>query len=40
MLFRDYPIVQAFVLISAAFYVVVFLVADILHALLDPRVRL
>jgi peptide/nickel transport system permease protein len=37
---RDYPIVQAFVLISAAFYVLVFLVADVLHAALDPRVRL
>jgi peptide/nickel transport system permease protein len=40
MLFRDYPIVQAFVLVSAAFYVLVFLVADVLHAVLDPRVRL
>jgi peptide/nickel transport system permease protein len=40
MLFRDYPIVQAFVLVSAAFYVVVFLLADVLHAMLDPRVRL
>ena len=40
MLFRDYPIVQAFVLVSAAFYVLVFLAADVLHAVLDPRVRL
>jgi peptide/nickel transport system permease protein len=40
MLFRDYPIVQAFVLISATFYVLVFLAADVLHAVLDPRVRL
>jgi peptide/nickel transport system permease protein len=37
---RDYPIVQTFVLVSAAFYVVVFLFADIVHAALDPRVRL
>lgn len=40
MLFRDYPIVQAFVLVSAAFYVLVFLAADLVHAMLDPRVRL
>jgi ABC-type dipeptide/oligopeptide/nickel transport system permease component len=32
--------VQAFVLVSAAFYVLVFLAADVLHAVLDPRVRL
>lgn len=40
MLFRDYPIIQAFVLISASFYVLVFLVADVVQAVLDPRVRL
>jgi peptide/nickel transport system permease protein len=40
MQFRDYPIVQAFVLVSAVVYVFVFLLADIAHALLDPRVRL
>jgi peptide/nickel transport system permease protein len=40
MLYRDYPIIQAFVLISATVYVLVFLVADVLHAYLDPRVRL
>jgi peptide/nickel transport system permease protein len=40
MLFRDYPVVQAFVLVSAAFYVLVFLAADLVHAMLDPRVRL
>ncbi|MBM3678505.1 MAG: ABC transporter permease [Actinobacteria bacterium] len=38
--FRDYPVIQTFVLVSAAFYVLVFLVADVVHALLDPRVRL
>jgi peptide/nickel transport system permease protein len=40
LLVRDYPVIQTFVLVSAAFYVLVFLVADIVHALLDPRVRL
>jgi peptide/nickel transport system permease protein len=40
MRLRDYPVIQAFVLITAAVYLVVFLVADVLHAWLDPRVRL
>lgn len=37
---RDYPVIQTFVLITAAFYLLVFLVADVLHAWLDPRVKL
>ncbi len=40
LLIRDYPVIQAFVLIVAAFYVLVFLVADVVQALLDPRVKL
>jgi peptide/nickel transport system permease protein len=40
LLLRDYPVIQAFVLISATFYVLVFLLADLVHAVLDPRVRL
>jgi peptide/nickel transport system permease protein len=40
LLVRDYPVIQAFVLVSATFYVLVFLLADVVHALLDPRVRL
>jgi peptide/nickel transport system permease protein len=40
LLLRDYPVIQAFVLISATLYVLVFLVADLVHAVLDPRVRL
>jgi peptide/nickel transport system permease protein len=40
LLVRDYPVIQTFVLVSATFYVLVFLVADIVHALLDPRVKL
>jgi peptide/nickel transport system permease protein len=40
LVYRDYPVIQGFVLVVATFYVVVFLLADILHALLDPRVKL
>jgi peptide/nickel transport system permease protein len=40
LLYRDYPVVQASVLVIAACYVLVFLVADVLHAMLDPRVRI
>jgi peptide/nickel transport system permease protein len=40
LLVRDYPVIQTFVLVSAAFYVLVFLAADIVHALIDPRVNL
>jgi peptide/nickel transport system permease protein len=38
--YRDYPVVQAAVFIYAFVYVIVFLIADIVHAALDPRVRL
>jgi len=38
--YRDYPVVQAAVFIYAFAYVIVFLIADIVHAALDPRVRL
>jgi peptide/nickel transport system permease protein len=40
LLYRDYPVVQASVLVIAACYVLVFLVADVVHAMLDPRVRI
>jgi peptide/nickel transport system permease protein len=40
LLYRDYPVVQAAVFIYAAGYVIAFLLADIVHAALDPRVRL
>jgi peptide/nickel transport system permease protein len=36
---RDYPIVQASVLVSATIYVFVNLAVDILYAVLDPRIR-
>ena len=39
LLVRDYPVIQAFVLVTATAYVLVFLLADLLQAALDPRVR-
>lgn len=36
---RDYPLVQGAVLLIAAIYIAVNLAADILHGVLDPRVR-
>ena len=36
---RDYPIVQASVLVSATIYVFVNLAVDILYAFIDPRIR-
>ena len=38
--FRDFPIVQATVLLSGAMIVVVSLLVDILYAVIDPRIRL
>jgi peptide/nickel transport system permease protein len=40
LLTRDYPVIQAFVLITALIYVTSFLIADIVHAVLDPRLTL
>ena len=37
---RDYAMVQALVLIIAAAYVALNLVAELVHAALDPRIRL
>ena len=39
ILFRDYPVVQAAALLTAAVFVVVNLVVDISYAYLDPRIR-
>ena len=36
---RDYPVIQGFVLFSAAVYVLVNLVTDIAYHWIDPRVR-
>ena len=38
--FRDFPVVQAIVLIGGAMIVVVNLMIDILYAIIDPRIRL
>lgn len=40
ILSRDYPVVQALLLLAVAIFVVVQLITDILHAFLDPRVRI
>ena len=36
---RDFPVVQAVALVFAVMVVLVYLLADIVHAMLDPRVR-
>jgi peptide/nickel transport system permease protein len=36
---RDFPVVQAVTLVFAVMVVLVYLLTDIAHALLDPRVR-
>ena len=37
---RDYPVIQANVLILAAMYVLINLLVDILYAVIDPRIKL
>ncbi|MEK7872770.1 MAG: ABC transporter permease subunit, partial [Chloroflexota bacterium] len=39
VVFRDYPIVQAVILIMSLWFLVVNLVVDLLYGLLDPRIR-
>jgi peptide/nickel transport system permease protein len=36
---RDFPVVQAVTLVFAVMVVLVYLLTDVVHALLDPRVR-
>ncbi|MER5394688.1 ABC transporter permease, partial [Saccharopolyspora sp. NPDC002686] len=36
---RDYPVVQAAVLVSAVGYIVVNLLVDLLYSVVDPRIR-
>ena len=36
---RDYPVIQGVVLVTAAGYVVVNLLVDIVYSLLNPRIR-
>lgn len=37
---RDYPVIQAVVLITATSYIVINFVVDLLYSLIDPRVRI
>jgi peptide/nickel transport system permease protein len=39
IVFRDFPVVQAVVLLTAAIVISVNLLVDILYAYLDPRIR-
>lgn len=39
ILSRDYPVVQAFTVIVALFFVLVNIMVDISYAYLDPRIR-
>jgi peptide/nickel transport system permease protein len=36
---RDFPVVQAVTLVFAVLVVLVYLLTDVIHSLLDPRVR-
>jgi peptide/nickel transport system permease protein len=36
---RDFPVVQGFTLVVAAFFLFANIVADLLYSLLDPRIR-
>ena len=40
LLYRDYPVIQASVVVIATCYLLVFLIADVLQAMLDPKVRI
>ncbi|MPM26743.1 Dipeptide transport system permease protein DppB [bioreactor metagenome] len=37
---RDYPVIQAIVLVIATLFVLVNLMTDLVYALADPRIRL
>ena len=37
---RDYPVIQAIVLVIATIFVLVNLVTDLIYAIVDPRIRL
>jgi peptide/nickel transport system permease protein len=39
VLARDYPIIQALILLFSAIYVLINLVIDVLYSMLDPRIR-
>jgi peptide/nickel transport system permease protein len=37
---RDYPVVQVLLLLSVTIFVLIQLLTDIVHAYLDPRIRI
>jgi peptide/nickel transport system permease protein len=37
---RDYPVIQAVVLVTAAAYIVINLLVDLLYSVIDPRIRI
>ena len=37
---KDFPVVQAFTAIFAAFFIATNILTDVIYALVDPRVRL
>jgi len=39
VLARDYPVIQAMILLTSGVYVLVNLLVDIAYTLLDPRIR-
>ena len=39
MLARDYPVIQALILLTATLYVAVNLLIDLSYSLFDPRIR-
>jgi len=36
---RDYPVIQAVVLVTATSYIVINFLVDLLYSLIDPRIR-
>jgi peptide/nickel transport system permease protein len=36
---RDFPVVQGIVILTAAFYVIINLLVDLLYVVIDPRIR-
>jgi len=39
VLSRDYPVLQAVILVTATFFLIISLVVDVLYAYIDPRIR-
>ena len=37
---RDYPVIQAYILIMAILFVICNLLVDVISAMIDPRIRL